>query len=278
MWIVMYALYQNWPSVLILWSPLFPYKHMPAWFKCLILFISFLRFPYSVEVQVNAILSDDDCKINWFCALSRNPWKIMFRWNMNENRFQRSAVYVELLTGVQMHILFTKHKYGYWLLYNVTMLMLANWPRSVSLHGLLCHGWAVVDPRRFHFTIIAFGANQGRSSRGEISWIDLWQKWHPMTLPCVKSLRSSVRLFCMFVCVLDFMHLLAPGVAETRDTWSDPAHEVLISSLLRCRKQRKPETVQSSRSIRSGLKYVHLKSPLLISYTHYGSEGGWCTH
>ena len=43
--------------------------------------------------------------------------------------------------------------------------------RSVSLCGLPLRGWAVVAPRRFHFTITALGH-------------DLLERWHPMTWPC----------------------------------------------------------------------------------------------
>ena len=40
--------------------------------------------------------------------------------------------------------------------------------RFVSLCGLPLHGWAVVAPRRFHFTITAITVDQGSSSRAEI--------------------------------------------------------------------------------------------------------------
>ena len=94
-----------------------------------------------------------------------------------------------------------------------------QWSCSVSLCGLQLHGWAVVAPRHFHFTITALIVDRGSSSRAEIFRTDLLERWHPMTVPHWKSLSSSVRLFycqcpCMDGCVLDLIHLSATGVAE----------------------------------------------------------------
>ena len=66
---------------------------------------------------------------------------------------------------------------------------------SVSLCGLPLCGWAVVTPRRFHFTITALTVNRGSSSRAEIWQTDLLERCHPMTVPCWKSLSSSARPF-----------------------------------------------------------------------------------
>jgi hypothetical protein len=62
--------------------------------------------------------------------------------------------------------------------------------RSVCLCGLQLYGWALVPPRRFQITAL----DRGSSSRAEIWWSDLLERWHPMTLPRSKSLSSSVRL------------------------------------------------------------------------------------
>jgi hypothetical protein len=67
--------------------------------------------------------------------------------------------------------------------------------RSVSLCGLPVRGWAVVAPRHFHFTITALIVDWGCSYRADILRTDLLERWHPMTVLCWKSLRSSLRLF-----------------------------------------------------------------------------------
>ena len=67
------------------------------------------------------------------------------------------------------------------------------WSCSVSLCGLPLRGWAV--PRLFHFTVTALTVDRGSSSRAEIWWTDLLERWHPMTVPPWKSLSSSVRPF-----------------------------------------------------------------------------------
>ena len=68
-------------------------------------------------------------------------------------------------------------------------------PRSVSFCGLPLRGWAVVAPRRFHFTITALTVDWGSSSRAEMLRTDLLERWHPMTVPRWKWLNSSVRPF-----------------------------------------------------------------------------------
>jgi hypothetical protein len=90
---------------------------------------------------------------------------------------------------------------------------------SVSLCGLPLHRWAVVAPRHFHFTITALTVDWGSSSRAQIWWPDLFERWHPMMVPCLKSLCSSVQatLLPMFVYV-DFIHLSAMGVAEIAES------------------------------------------------------------
>ena len=71
----------------------------------------------------------------------------------------------------------------------------AQLSRSVRLCGLPPRGWAVVAPRRFHFTITTL--DQGSSSRAEMGRTDLLERWHPMTVPRWKSLSSSVRpIYC----------------------------------------------------------------------------------
>jgi hypothetical protein len=49
---------------------------------------------------------------------------------------------------------------------------------------------AMVAPRRVHFTV-----DRGSSSRAEIWQTDLLERWNPMTVPCKKTLTSSVRPF-----------------------------------------------------------------------------------
>ena len=56
---------------------------------------------------------------------------------------------------------------------------------------------AVVGPACFHFTIIPLTVDWGRSSWAETSQTDFWQRRHPKTVPCLKSLSSSVRAFLL---------------------------------------------------------------------------------
>jgi hypothetical protein len=63
--------------------------------------------------------------------------------------------------------------------------------------------------------------DRGSCSRAEIWLTDLLERWHPMTVPCWKSLSSSVRtLYChaclwrLHGCVLNFILLSATDVAE----------------------------------------------------------------
>jgi hypothetical protein len=73
---------------------------------------------------------------------------------------------------------------------------LSTWrSRSLSLCGLPLRDWAVVKPRRFHFTITALTVDRSSSSRAEIWRTDLLERLHPMTVPRSKSLSSSLRPF-----------------------------------------------------------------------------------
>ena len=54
----------------------------------------------------------------------------------------------------------------------------------------------------------------GRSSRAVILQTDLWQRRHPMTVQHLKSVTTHC-LLRLPDYVLDFIHLLAMGVAET---------------------------------------------------------------
>jgi hypothetical protein len=92
-----------------------------------------------------------------------------------------------------------------------TMRFRTRWSHSVSLCGLPLRGWAVVAPRRFHFTIAALTVDQGSSIWAEIWWTDLLERWHPMTVSRWMSLSSSLRPFycqcfvhrdCMAVCLI----------------------------------------------------------------------------
>jgi hypothetical protein len=63
---------------------------------------------------------------------------------------------------------------------------------SVSMCGQPLCSWAVVDPRSFHFTITVLTVDRGSSSRAEILRTELLESWHPVTVPCWKSLSSLV--------------------------------------------------------------------------------------
>jgi hypothetical protein len=65
--------------------------------------------------------------------------------------------------------------------------------RSVSLCSIPLRSWAVVVPRHFHFTKTAPTVDRSSSSRAEIWRTDLLERWNPMTVPCWKTLSSSVR-------------------------------------------------------------------------------------
>jgi hypothetical protein len=100
-----------------------------------------------------------------------------------------------------------------------------QWSHSVSLCVLPPCGWAVVSPRCFHFTITALTVDRGSSSRAKMRWTDLLERWHPMMVPCWKSLSSSLRPFyCQILSmeiawpVLDVIHLSATGVVEIAES------------------------------------------------------------
>jgi hypothetical protein len=69
---------------------------------------------------------------------------------------------------------------------------------SPSLHLALCIGVSSVllaSARHFNFSITALTVDLGSSSRADIWLTDLLDRWHPVTVPCWKSLSSSVRPF-----------------------------------------------------------------------------------
>jgi hypothetical protein len=71
---------------------------------------------------------------------------------------------------------------------------------SVSLCGLPLCGWVGVAPRHFHFIITALTVDRDCSSRAEIWWTDLLERWHPVTVPHWKSeIFSQAILLSMFV-------------------------------------------------------------------------------
>jgi hypothetical protein len=70
-----------------------------------------------------------------------------------------------------------------------------QWFHSLCMCGLSLRSWTVIAPRCFRFTITALTVDLGSSSRAEIWRTDFLERWHPMTLPCWKSLTSSVRPF-----------------------------------------------------------------------------------
>jgi hypothetical protein len=55
--------------------------------------------------------------------------------------------------------------------------------RSVSLCGLPLRDWAVVAPRRNHYTITALRVDRSSSSRAEIWHIDFLERWRSLTVP-----------------------------------------------------------------------------------------------
>jgi hypothetical protein len=68
---------------------------------------------------------------------------------------------------------------------------------SLSLCGLPLRGWAVVAPRRFHFTNSTCSSN-----RSEIWQTDMLERLHHMMVPRWKSLSSSVKPFyCQCLCM-----------------------------------------------------------------------------
>jgi hypothetical protein len=80
------------------------------------------------------------------------------------------------------------------------MCVSTGWSRSVSLCGLPLSGWAVVAPKRFHFTITALTISRGSSSSAGIWRTELLERCHPMIVPCWKPLSSSVRPFyCQYL-------------------------------------------------------------------------------
>jgi hypothetical protein len=54
---------------------------------------------------------------------------------------------------------------------------------SVCLCDLPLRGWAIVAHRRFHFTMTALTVDRCGSSRAEIWWTDLLERWKSMTVP-----------------------------------------------------------------------------------------------
>ena len=87
-------------------------------------------------------------------------------------------------------------------IFTVSILLASNKSRLVRwtarLWSVIHHSrervsTAIVAPGNFHFTIKA--VDRDSSSRAEIWWTDLLERWHPMTVPSWKSLSSSVRQF-----------------------------------------------------------------------------------
>ena len=69
-----------------------------------------------------------------------------------------------------------------------TMRFSTRRSRSASLYYLPLRDWAIVASRRFHF-------RNKSIYRVDIWWTNLSDRWHPMTVPCWKSLSSSIRPF-----------------------------------------------------------------------------------
>ena len=136
------------------------------------------------------------------CALAR-PWKPI-SWSSRRTVFVQTLLTESVWNSVVS--VATDDR-----LFFHTMRFSTQWSRSVSLCGRPLRGWTVVSPKRFHFTIIAFTVDRGSSSRAEIWWTDLLERWHPVTMPRWKSLSSSVwsillPMFvygdCMAVCLI----------------------------------------------------------------------------
>lgn len=91
-----------------------------------------------------------------------------------------------------------------------------RWLCSVSLHGLLLHGWIVVAPRCFIIIALIL-----------IDWGRCFTNWLVVTVEsCDRTMfqimelltvshNASVSLWRLPGYVLDFMHVLATGVSET---------------------------------------------------------------
>ena len=89
----------------------------------------------------------------------------------------------------------------------------------VGLCGLPLCGWAIVVPRRFHFTITALTVDRGSSRRAKIWGTYLLEWWHPMKMPRWKSPSSSVRPFyCQFM-YMDIAWLCAQFYTPVSNWW-----------------------------------------------------------
>ena len=69
--------------------------------------------------------------------------------------------------------------------------------------------------------------NRGSSSRAEMLWTDLFERWHPMTVPHWKSVSSSVRLFYWQCLSMEIAWLCAQLYipVSNRCGWNSRIHE-----------------------------------------------------
>lgn len=99
-------------------------------------------------------------------------------------------------------------------------------PRSVSLHGLplrVCHP---------HFEIIPLTNDRGISRREDISWTDLLQQWHPITVTHTNSVCSLdqpilsqmfLKADCMARCLIWSHHWNIPDLNAEIHQYCNPA-------------------------------------------------------
>ena len=107
-------------------------------------------------------------------------------------------------------------------------------PCSVSICGLPHQGCTAVAPRCFHFTIIAVTVDQDRYSTAEISQTDLWTQMasygSAMFTEFLRITHSaSVCLWRVHGYLIDFMHILAMGVAETLNSMDRRGVHILLA-------------------------------------------------
>lgn len=152
-----------------------------------------------------------------------------------------------------------------------------------SVWGLPLCGWAVVAPKRSHFTTTALAVDRGRSRRADISQTDLWPSFHPMMVPCLKPLSSlQPILICTWLSMeiswpcADCMQLLAKNCGW--NTWTELVGCITLGHTVLCfRCGAGARGGLSSLSIKRGSKgrqlgsvqpsKIHLAAPLKL--THY---------
>jgi hypothetical protein len=92
---------------------------------------------------------------------------------------------------------------------------------SVSLCRLPLHGLAVVALRCFHLTITALIVDRGTSSRAEILWTDLLERWHPYDSATLKAPLKVTELFSKAILLPMFVYGDCVTVCSILYTWQE---------------------------------------------------------